>query len=561
MRVLALLLALLAPGDAKAGEPTDASFWTPALEIVRKQLPPVITREKAAPWVLGAGAMVLVQGLLVLGLARRRRAAVESPEATPVPARGPARATRTIAAFGGGAGSSESVESRIARLTQEHEESLKKVSEGTRRKATRLSTFFLRIQRMLKAETKAEFFQCFAEAAINGFGVSRVAFWLIDRQGTRLYPKLFGMKAKDAAGVTGVGELDAPAARELQVVPGDDNIVAWCAKHRSATTMERAARDTSLQHLISDRNAFNQADPVQTTAVMPVLVHDRRTEEERLVGVIALGPPTEAGSWSESENNLLQAFSTMTGAALSHADLLELSATELASSQEQSAREREQRRQMRAVLDRVVSPRIAEQLVTRPDSLGFEGEMVEATVFFSDVKGFTRYSESRHPREVVKILNQYLSEMSEIVHEHDGTLDKFVGDEIMAFWGALPRTPDHALRALRAAWKMRQVLTRLQDRWRDEGQEPLDVGMGLATGPMLFGGIGSHRKVDITVMGDTVNLGARIQTLTRDFDHDLIVSEGTYLAAREHVDAEILGQVELKGKSIKATVYGVTAVR
>jgi len=447
--------------------------------------------------------------------------------------------------------------------TSAHEEDfnhrVQELAAKSKSKISRTSTFFMRLQRLLKADTKSEFFKCFSEACVNGFSVDRCAFWLMDRKSGTLSPLVFGITDRDEQGAGGkVKEIRSPAANGLTVRPGDGNIIGFVAANGGAMT--NRSKDTAHAHLFDKNNPINRQDPVKTEVACAVTSVDTVTQEETFVGVIALGMFSEGEAWSASESHLLSAFATMTGSAFARADLLELTAAELASTQEQSMLEREQRKKIRGVLDQVVSSNLAEQLLSNPEALNFKGEMVQASVFFSDIVGFTTYCENRSPQEVVSILNEYLGAMTDIIQAHGGTLDKFVGDEIVAHWGALPRSEDHAIRSVQAAFDMKLCVEALQARWKAEGREPFSIGMGISTGPMLFGCIGSSKKLDFTVMGDTVNLGARLEALTRKYPYDLIISENTYLAAKDHMEAELLGQVSVKGKDEKVRVYGVSKV-
>jgi adenylate cyclase len=183
------------------------------------------------------------------------------------------------------------------------------------------------------------------------------------------------------------------------------------------------------------------------------------------------------------------------------------------------------------------------------------GKKAMLTVLFSDIVGFTTYSEKYPPEKVVSILNEYLSAMTDVIMEHDGTLDKFVGDEIMAIWGAPVPQEDHAEKAVRCGFAMLEKLKELKARWQSQGIEPFDIGIGINTGEMIVGNMGSPKRMDYTVIGDAVNTGARIESLTRQFKTPFIVSESTYLRVKDIVEAELLGKVSVKGKKIQINVY------
>lgn len=220
-------------------------------------------------------------------------------------------------------------------------------------------------------------------------------------------------------------------------------------------------------------------------------------------------------------------------------------------------------REMRNIFSSYVSPKVVAELVKDPDKARLSGERKELTVLFSDIKGFTSFSEKHPPEEVIAILNEYMSSMTDIIFRWDGTLDKFVGDAILVFWGAPVNQPDHAEMAVRCALNMRERLSRLQEKWRNEGREPLDAGIGINTGEMVVGNMGAQgKKMDYTVIGDHVNLGSRIESLTRRYNCNILISEFTYKHIKDLVVAneDELGQIDNIGTSEKQRL-GHVAIR
>jgi len=224
--------------------------------------------------------------------------------------------------------------------------------------------------------------------------------------------------------------------------------------------------------------------------------------------------------------------------------------------------------ELKAMFSRYVSPKIVEQLIAHPEMAKLGGYRKEVTVMFSDVRDFTTFSEHRQPEEVVAHLNEYLHEMTNIIFRWDGTLDKFVGDEIMAFWGAPLDQPNHAELAVKCALNMSNRLDLLQKKWREEGKAPLDIGIGLNTGSVLIGNIGSaDKKMDFTIIGDHVNLGARVETLTRKYDSRILITQFT-MAKIEHlikegtlwrVDMKEIDAVTVKGKDVSVKIFSISS--
>jgi adenylate cyclase len=209
-----------------------------------------------------------------------------------------------------------------------------------------------------------------------------------------------------------------------------------------------------------------------------------------------------------------------------------------------------------------VSPDVVEELVRNPKALQFGGEVRHLTVLFSDIRGFTTYTERHAPQDVVHMLREYLTRMVDLVLEEKGTLDKFIGDAVMAIFGAPQAVPDHALRACRAAVRMMDEVERLQAKWTAEGREPFEIGIGINTAEMVVGNLGSEQLFDYTVVGDGVNLGARLESLNKEYEtqRHIIISEETYEAAREHLEVRRLGEVLVKGKTRPVIIYELLGI-
>ncbi|MDA8423469.1 MAG: adenylate/guanylate cyclase domain-containing protein [Nitrospiraceae bacterium] len=219
-------------------------------------------------------------------------------------------------------------------------------------------------------------------------------------------------------------------------------------------------------------------------------------------------------------------------------------------------------RDIRKMFSSYVSKRIVDELIRDPSKAKLGGDRKEITVLFSDIRGFTTFSEKHQPEEVVSLLNEYLGAMTEIVFEHEGTLDKFVGDAIMALWGAPIGQPDHAERAVKCALAMIDKLKQLQAKWASEGKYVIDIGIGINTGDMVVGNMGAEgKKMDYTVIGDNVNLGARLEGLTRKYNNHIIISEYTYGKVKDIVVAKELDSVTVKGKENPVVVYDLVGLK
>ncbi len=229
--------------------------------------------------------------------------------------------------------------------------------------------------------------------------------------------------------------------------------------------------------------------------------------------------------------------------------------------------EEKQSRQIRAMFSSYVTERLVSEMIKNPEMARLGGEKRVVTILFSDVKGFTTYSENHTPEEVVAILNEYLGEMTRIILKWEGILDKFIGDAIVVFWGAPMKQEDHAQRAVLCALEMQQRLEELKSIWEADGREPLTSGIGINTGEAIVGNIGAEgQKMDYTVIGDNVNLGARVEGLTRRYDTSILMTEYTVDRLKTAFSEPSLNglsivgieRVIVKGKENPVAIYSVS---
>jgi len=217
--------------------------------------------------------------------------------------------------------------------------------------------------------------------------------------------------------------------------------------------------------------------------------------------------------------------------------------------------EQRQQRALRGALSQYLSPDVMQEVAANPESVRLGGEKREMTVMFSDLRGFTSYSETIDPQELVHTLNSYLTEMTDVIFHHRGTVDKYMGDAIMAFWGAPRPQADHARRACDTAVDMMRELEILNNRWHMEGKQKLSIGIGLNTGAMTVGNMGSQRRLDYTVMGDSVNLASRLEGLNKEYGTNIIVSDSTLSEVGDGYVTRYLDLVIVKGRSTPVAVY------
>ena len=229
------------------------------------------------------------------------------------------------------------------------------------------------------------------------------------------------------------------------------------------------------------------------------------------------------------------------------------------------ALERLEKLRTRRTLERYVSRNLVREILENPDSYysSLRGVRVPATILFSDLIGFTTLSEKADPEALVSQLNEYLSRMTSVVFRHGGTLDKFIGDAIMAVWGNVRSVgmAQDAKDCVRAALAMRRELRQLNQKWRQEGRMGLGMGIGINQGEVIVGNIGSHERMDPTVIGDSVNLASRLEGLTRIYGVDILVGATAAELARDEVHLRSVARVQVKGKSKPVDIFTFVGAR
>lgn len=217
--------------------------------------------------------------------------------------------------------------------------------------------------------------------------------------------------------------------------------------------------------------------------------------------------------------------------------------------------ERKQKVMIKGMFSQYLNPTVVDELIAHPEKLRLGGERRELTVLFSDIAGFTTFSEQLPPEELVLVLNEYLSAMTEIVFKNNGTLDKYEGDAVMAFWGAPVELDNNAFHACNAALEMQERLITIREKWKKEGKPDVHVRIGLNTGEMVVGNMGGTGRFDYTVIGDSVNLGSRLEGANKQYGTYIMASERTRDLVKDFFIFRELDLLIVKGKTKPITVF------
>lgn len=213
------------------------------------------------------------------------------------------------------------------------------------------------------------------------------------------------------------------------------------------------------------------------------------------------------------------------------------------------------RRQLRLAFDKYMSAEVVDEIMRSPESIVLGGEQRELSVLFSDVAGFTTISEQLTPQELVTLLNRYLTAMGATIRCHRGNVNKYLGDGIMAIFGAPLRDPDHAVLACRAALAMQATLTELRETWKSEGYPLIQARIGISTGPLIVGNVGSEERLEYTVIGDTVNLASRLEGANKYYGTGILIGPRAYELAKSEIIARPVDFLRVKGKTQPVLVY------
>lgn len=223
------------------------------------------------------------------------------------------------------------------------------------------------------------------------------------------------------------------------------------------------------------------------------------------------------------------------------------------------ATEEKEKKRIKSIFQRYVSSQVVEELLMSPDRVVLGGRRREITVLFADIRNFTGMASHMAPEEVVSILNEFFTMINEVIFKYNGTLDKYIGDAVMAIYGAPIKEENHAERALETALEMQKRMGLLEKRFLERGIEPIKIGIGITTGEAIIGNIGSLRRMEYTAIGDSVNLASRLEEAAKP--DQILISENTYRMVKDIVKAKVLKPMAIRGKDELVQVYEVLGKR
>lgn len=316
--------------------------------------------------------------------------------------------------------------------------------------------------------------------------------------------------------------------------PADDPLIQKIAERKKEVTIYDIQGDPFFE---AQRDVYEKAfDQLGATLVIPLIY------EDRLTGLITLGQKKSGKFYRRDDVNLLNILANQAAVAIKNADMLE----------EIIEKERMRTKIMDA-FGKYVTHEVRDLILE--GRIPLDGESKDVTVLFADLRGFTTLAESTPPKEVVKIINGYFSEMAEAIGQNHGLVLQFIGDEIEAVFGAPLNLEEHPTHAVRAAMAMRERLVSVNEKLQKKGYDPLRHGIGIHTGNVVAANIGSDDRLSYALVGDTVNMASRIQGLNKEFGTDILISATTLERVTEYIDGEKLPATTVKGKKEPVEIF------
>lgn len=408
-----------------------------------------------------------------------------------------------------------------------------KIREETDKRLSYYSSMFLHFKNLATTRDEEQQIKLFIDLLQKNLRFSKISFF--DYSSEELVLKL-----------RRTTDMKIYSGEPLTIKLDEQTLLGYSALHREGLNSSQMSQNIRINHLSSET-------PISTKLCMPILY------AEELIGMVNVGR-TENDALSKEEHTFLSTICTLLGLSIKNSRNYEVVKSSLETSEKLIQEKDQINKRIKRIFGKFTSPNVVQALIDSKQELGLGGQNKFLTLMFCDIRSFTSYCEKHSPAEVVEILNEYLSSMSEVIIRYHGTLDKYIGDEIMAFWGAPLEQANHAKLAVQAGYEMLIELKKLTIKWEKDGKVPFSVGIGINSGEVIVGNMGSSIRMDYTVIGDPVNLAARVESLTRQFKSDFLITEATYQLVKDITKARKMGALRLKGKQEPAMIYSVEKV-
>jgi len=418
-------------------------------------------------------------------------------------------------------------ESFVAEIEKEYTAKLDKLQIEYNDKMIKASTLVLKIKNITSSLSPQVILKEIQELLKNNLPVNKALIYLKRKDSDKIL----------IAGGIGISINDQNIEEiPLETVP----LVAHAFFAKKLVHIEDSCHDKNIAAMLNnDKSKFVYALPLMAISEGELIA----------AGAIAIEKFNEGITVLASEDlSLLSMLSTIIGNAL-------YNAADLESSKKFSEEQLLEKKKLTKIFSKYVSSQVVDELMKNPDSTALGGKKQKTTIMFSDIRGFTSMSETMEPEAIVSLLNEYFSEMSGGILNWNGTLDKYIGDAMMVLFGAPISGDDDELRAVTSAIEMQRKLKKLNEEFLKKGNKTIGMGIGINTGSVVIGNIGSENRLEYTAIGDSVNLASRLCSIAKA--GQIIISDFTYNIVKDFITVNKLEMVQVKGKQEKIQIYEV----
>ncbi len=446
------------------------------------------------------------------------------------------------AAKSGSGGKDAKVNDKQSTETNEErmEREVREMREEFNKRSMRLTTTLMRIKNLTKSLDRDQIFANTVEIITKGLDAKKVQLLLNDeKEGKLRIVKATGMKPSEYK------NYEVPYEEVSMITHLLDQKINEVTGGAGAFGIKECEMDPQMKGLIGK-------GVLSTILAAPIYA------EGKLFAILNVEEMNNP-DYTRDDQNLLTTCADVAGLVMKNAKLYSATMDDLVSAQKLSEDQLKQNEQLRGSLNRIVSPAVAEMIMSDPSALKLGGKKCEVSCFFSDIRGFTKMSENMDPTDIVEQLNVYFTRMTDILMELDGTLDKYVGDELMALFGAPVARDDDPIRAVLCGVRMLDALRELQEVWKKEGKPVIQIGVGVNTGIVTAGYMGSEKALSYTVIGDNVNLAARIMAQAKGME--MYITRATYERVKDYFEIEQRESIMVKGKSMPIEIFCVLKVK
>ncbi|PKL49909.1 MAG: hypothetical protein CVV42_04425 [Candidatus Riflebacteria bacterium HGW-Riflebacteria-2] len=419
------------------------------------------------------------------------------------------------------------------------EREMRELKDEFSKRSMRLGTTLMRIKNLAKSLERDQIFNNIIEIITKGLDATKVQLLINDdKEGKLRIVTAAGMKPKDY--------------KDLEI-PHEESSMITHLLHQKVNEVTGGAGALGVKECEMDPKTKGLVGQGVLKSVLCAPIY----AEGKMFAVINVEQMANP-DYTRDDQNLLSTCADIAGLVMKNAKLYSATMEDLVSAQKLSEDQLKKNEELKGSLSRIVSPSVAELIMSNPSGLKLGGSKCEVTMFFSDIRGFTKMSEGMDPTDIVEQLNVYFTRMTDILMELDGTLDKYVGDELMALFGAPVMRDDDPIRAVLTGVHMLDALRELQEMWKEQGKPVISIGIGINTGEVTAGYMGSEKQLSYTVIGDNVNLAARVMSVAKPME--MFITRSTYERVKPYFDITQRESIMVKGKSMEIEIFQVNGI-